>query len=195
MPKWCLALPLHLVSGEYISTPQWFLFHASCHHTQTTTALNYHPSYHQHSSTQTHKHIADFLSSTILPHNKPLARTFTGVSLPADTKWSRLQGLQHQQSTMTVVYSKPSSAISMSSPIFTRARTTGNAARPQRPGQPKPPQPRDGDTRHTYNAMNSSFSYKPDPQPRDPGNGRRSRDPHPRDPGGKRDPQPRDPGT
>jgi hypothetical protein len=84
----------------------------------------------------------------------------------------------------------------MSSPLPTRAR---NAGRPQRPAGPKQdPQPRDGDTRHSYNSMSASFASRPKPeppQPRDPGNGRRSRDPHPRDPGGRRDPLPRDPGT
>lgn len=83
-------------------------------------------------------------------------------------------------------------------------------SRPQRPAGPRdPPQPRDGDTRHRFNAFvpNNILSRgppPPPPQPRDPGNGRhnlRGIEPQPRDPGNGRhsmrglDPQPRDPGN
>lgn len=38
----------------------------------------------------------------------------------------------------------------------TRTPDSGHAARPQRPGPRRPPQPRDGDTRHTYNHCTSA---------------------------------------
>ncbi|KAK4546190.1 hypothetical protein LTR36_002327 [Oleoguttula mirabilis] len=66
---------------------------------------------------------------------------------------------------------------------------------PSRPRPPKPVQPRDdGQSRRQTACCN-------DPQPRDPGNGRRLYlDPQPRDPGNGQqysyfDPQPRDPGN
>lgn len=149
-----------------------------------------------------------FLSSNNLhlQHNTPLASAFTSTSLFADTTWSRPQGLQHQQPVMMMNLACPASSpiSSMSSPSYTRSRNASYAARPQRPGPKQPPQPRDGDTRHMFNSVSASFALREHrsggsggdgPQPRDPGNGRRSRGPQPRDPGGKRDPQPRDPGT
>ena len=151
-----------------------------------------------------------FLSSNNLhlQNNTPLANAFTSTPLSADTTRLRPQGLQHQQPVMMIAAASPASSpissMSSPSPPSTRSRNASYAARPQRPGPKQPPQPRDGDTRHMFNSVSASFAFREQrsggnggdgPQPRDPGNGRRSRDPHPRDPGGKRDPQPRDPGT
>jgi hypothetical protein len=131
-------------------------------------------------------------SSSSQQDNRPIASTPTNRSLFLATTWSRPRRLE---STMIQAYPVTSEFNSMSPQSRTRANGTGNASRPQRPGPARPPQPRDGDTRHAYSYMNASFASRQDPQPRDPGNGRRSRGPQPRDPGGKRDPQPRDPGT
>lgn len=140
------------------------------------------------------------LSSTSLQDNKPIASLLADIVSSADTTSSPIyQGVQHQQRRMmTVAYSMPSPANTMSPQLYSRSRTTPHAGRPQRPGPSRPPQPRDGDTRHMFSSLNSnSFSARRDPQPRDPGNGRMSRGPQPRDPGGRskpKDPQPRDPG-
>jgi hypothetical protein len=131
-------------------------------------------------------------SSNSPQDNNPTANTLTGISLSVATTWSPAQGLR---TTMTQAFPIASAVGTMSPLAHTRASGISNASRPQRPGPARPPQPRDGDTRHVFSSMNASFASRQDPQPRDPGNGRRSRGPQPRDPGGKRDPQPRDPGT
>ena len=137
-----------------------------------------------------------------LHNNTPLANAFTSTPLSADTTRLRPQGLQHQQPVMMIALAPPAS--SPISSMSSRTRNATYAARPQRPGPKQPPQPRDGDTRHMFNSVSASFAFRErrsggnggdGPQPRDPGNGRRTRGPQPRDPGGKRDPQPRDPGT
>jgi hypothetical protein len=145
-----------------------------------------------HTTTLTTALTLQRFSSSSQQDNSPTATTLTDRSLFLATTWSRPRKLQ---STMTQAYPVTSQSNSMSPQSRTRANGTGNASRPQRPGPARPPQPRDGDTRHAYSSINASFASRQDPQPRDPGNGRRSRGPQPRDPGGKRDPQPRDPGT
>jgi hypothetical protein len=122
------------------------------------------------------------------PPNRP-----ANVSSSAVTIGSHHQGLHHNPSEMSLACSALPTTTTTNMPpnLYTRTRTAGNASRPQRPGPARPVQPRDGDTRYSY----ASMSSRQDPQPRDPGNGRRSRGPQPRYLGGKRDPQPRDPGT
>lgn len=151
------------------------------------------------------------LALSILPFDILLAsKPIASISSSADTILSSpQQGAQyhhgrHHQRMMTATCYMPSPASIMSPNIYSRSHNRSNSSRPQRPGPSRPPQPRDGDTRHMFGALNSnSFAAKPkpgDPQPRDPGNGRLRRGPQPRDPGGKRgprdpsDPQPRDPG-
>lgn len=141
-------------------------------------------------------------SSTSPQDNKPIATLLADIVSSADTILSSLQqqGVQHQQQRRTMAFALATtpSSTAMSPQLYSRSRTTPHAGRPQRPGPSRPPQPRDGDTRHMFSSLKSnSFSARRDPQPRDPGNGRMSRGPQPRDPGGRskpKDPQPRDPG-
>ena len=169
-------------------------------------------------STNIHTIAPHYIHTLITRHTYPLAlqhRTFSLLSeqhtlseihpvytsTPSDNILSRSP--QHQQATMIASYPvQPSIAATMSRAV------AAPRSRPQRPAGPHdPPQPRDGDTRHHFNALvpNSILSRgPPPPQPRDPGNGRhnmRGIDPQPRDPGNGRhsmrgkDPQPRDPGN
>lgn len=146
------------------------------------------------------------LALSILPFksllaNKPIANILSSAdtTLSSPQQGAQYHHRHHHQRMMTATSYMPSPASIMSSNLYSRSRNTIHSSRPQRPGPSRPPQPRDGDTRHMFGALNSnSFAAKPkpgDPQPRDPGNGRLRHGPQPRDPGGKRDPpQPRDPG-